>query len=66
MLRKNLCCTILPEYYAIDSDDIVYFFLPQKPQLRVISLYKKGIYLSKATRDFIDLASSYLTRLKQK
>ncbi|NRY60273.1 LysR family transcriptional regulator [Clostridium beijerinckii] len=66
MVRKNLCCTILPEHYAIDSDDVVYFSLPQKPQLRVVAMYKKGIYLSKATRDFIDLASSYWTKLNQK
>lgn len=59
MVRKNLCCTILPEYYAIDSKDVVYFSLPEKPQLRLVAMYKKGVYQSKATKDFIRLASAY-------
>lgn len=66
MVEKNLCCTILPEHYAIDSKDIVYFSLPQKPQLRVVAMYKKGVYLSKATEDFIRLASAYWNGLKTK
>lgn len=64
MVKKNLCCTILPQYYAIDSNDVVYFSLPQKPKLRVVAMYKKGDYLSKATEDFIKLASIYWNKLK--
>lgn len=63
MVKKNLCCTILPQHYAINSDDVVYFSLPQKPQLRVVAMYKKGSYLSKATEDFIKLASAYWNKL---
>lgn len=65
MVKKNLCCTILPEHYAINSKDIVYFSLPQKPQLRVVAMYKKGGYLSKPTEDFITLASDYWSKLKK-
>ena len=62
MVRKNLCCTILPEHYAINSKDVVYFSLPQKPQLNLVAMHKKGVYLSKATEDFIKLASAYWTK----
>lgn len=65
MVKKNLCCTILPEHYTINSQDVVYFSLPQKPQLRVVAMYKKGIYLNKATEDFIKLASIYWNHLKK-
>ncbi|MDS0528449.1 LysR family transcriptional regulator [Clostridium sp. SHJSY1] len=61
MVQKNLCCTILPKHYIIDSEDVVYFSLPQKPELRLVAMYKKGVYLSKATEDFIKLASNYWT-----
>lgn len=64
MVMKNLCCTILPKHYAINSKDVVYFSLPQKPQLRVVAMHKKGVYLSKATEDFIKLASTYWNKLK--
>lgn len=64
MVMKNLCCTILPRHYAINSKDVVYFSLPQKPQLRVVAMHKKGVYLSKATEDFIKLASTYWNKLK--
>lgn len=66
MVRNNLCCTILPEHYAINSKDVVYFSLPQKPQLRVVAMHKKGGYLSKATEDFIRLASIYWNELKKR
>lgn len=62
MVMKNLCCTILPEHYAVNSKDVVYFSLPQKPQLRVVAMYKKGVYLSKAAKDFIQLASAFWTK----
>lgn len=66
MVMKNLCCTILPKHYAVDSKDVVYFSLPQKPQLRVVAMYKKGVYLSKATADFIKLASDYWNKVHDK
>jgi DNA-binding transcriptional LysR family regulator len=65
MVNKNLCCTILPEHYAIDSKDVVYFSLPQKPQLRLVAMHKKGVYLSKAADDFIRLASIYWNNLRK-
>jgi len=65
MVNKNLCCTILPEHYAIDSKNVVYFSLPQKPELRVVAMYKKGVYLSKAADDFIRLASIYWNNLRK-
>jgi Transcriptional regulator len=64
MVEKNLCCTILPEHYAINSEEIVYFSLPEKPTLRLVAMYKKGGYLSKATEDFIRLASIYWHKQK--
>lgn len=64
MVSKKLCCTILPEHYAINSTDIIYFSLPQKPQIKVVASYKKGVYLGNAKEDFIKLASAYWNKLK--
>ncbi|MFV0466882.1 MAG: LysR family transcriptional regulator [Lachnospiraceae bacterium] len=53
------CCTIIPKYYAMDNKNVVYFALGPKAGWDVVAVYKKNHYLTKAARDFINLASEH-------
>ncbi|RGY95778.1 LysR family transcriptional regulator [Clostridium sp. AM58-1XD] len=56
MAKNNMCCTIIPETYATEEEYVAYFRLPSHPTWELAATYKKGAYLTKAARDFIDLA----------
>lgn len=53
------CCTIIPRYYAIPSDDIAYFSLGMDASWELAAVYAQNHYVNAAARDFIALASSY-------
>lgn len=57
MIRSNLCCGIIPYYYAKDLDpkEIACFHLASRPVWQFTASYKRGSYLSKPARCFIDL-----------
>lgn len=56
MIRANMCCGILPYYYVKDMDqDFCCFHLPSRPTWQFTASYKKGRYLSRPARSFIDL-----------
>lgn len=56
MIRANMCCGILPYYYVKDLDkDFACFHLPTHPSWEFMASYKKGRYLSRPARSFIDL-----------
>uniref|UniRef100_UPI00349EB7FB LysR family transcriptional regulator substrate-binding protein n=2 Tax=Bacillota TaxID=1239 RepID=UPI00349EB7FB len=56
MIRANMCCGILPYYYVKDLDqDFCCFHLPSRPTWQFTASYKKGRYLSRPARSFIDL-----------
>ena len=59
MVKNNLCCTILPEIYAVEDDKVAYFRLPSRPVWEICAVYKKGSYLTKAGKDFINMASLF-------
>ncbi len=59
MVKNNMCCTILPEVYAQKDSNVVYFSLSSHPSWNLYAAYKKGSYLTKAGRDFIDMAIRY-------
>ncbi len=56
MLQANFCCGILAYYYVKNiPQGITCFHLPDRPSWEFAASYKKGRYLSKAARGFIDL-----------
>lgn len=56
MIRARLCCGILPYYYVKDLDqDFCAFALPSHPTWQFAGSYKKGRYLSRPARSFLDL-----------
>lgn len=62
MIRANICCAMIPEYYIKHGHDgITCFALPTHPTWEVCASYKKGGYLSHAAKHFIELAKEYWT-----
>lgn len=62
MIRANICCGLIPEYYIKNGhDDLCCFALPNHPTWEVSASYKKGGYLSHAAKYFIELAKEYWT-----
>lgn len=61
MVKKSMGCTIIPETYALEQEDIAYFHLPQKPVWELAIAYRKGHYLSEPAKAFIRLAKNYWT-----
>lgn len=60
MIRANICCGLIPEYYIRNGHEgMCCFYLPTHPTWEVAASYKKGGYLSHAARYFIDLAEEY-------
>lgn len=59
MVSQGICSTILPEYYLINCKNINCFYLPEKPQLDIVAIYKKGSNLNEASKCFIALAKEY-------
>ena len=57
MIRSRLCCGIIPSYYAaqINREEIACFKLSAHPTWEFTASYKKGSYLSRPARCFIDL-----------
>lgn len=60
MIRANICCGLIPEYYIRNGHEgMCCFYLPTHPTWEVAASYKKGGYLSHAARYFINLAEKY-------
>lgn len=59
-VESSLCCGIVPFYYAQkDAKILSYFYLKDNPSWDVVISYKKGTYLSKASKTFIELTKKY-------
>lgn len=60
MIRSRLCCGVIPAYYLQNPEpDLACFSLPEHPTWDIAASYRKGSYLSKAARYFIQLAADY-------
>lgn len=59
MVQRGLSCSIVPAYYAQDGADVACFRLPGQPTWTISACYRRGRYLSKAAKRFIDLAGEY-------
>ncbi len=57
MIRANLCCGILPYYYVRDlnPEEMTRFHLSSRPTWHFTASYKKGGYLSRPARSFIQV-----------
>ena len=60
MVGAEMCCGIIPAFYARGHEDKIRFFtLPGKPSWNIMACHHKKRYLSKAARDFISLAEEF-------
>ena len=60
MIHAEMCCGLIPEYYARNSPyGIRYFTLPDNPAWNIMACCHKNRYISKSTRDFIALAEEF-------
>ena len=60
MVASNLCCGIIPSYYArTEHPRVSCFSLPDRPMWDMTVCHKKGSYLSQAAQHFIELAKEY-------
>lgn len=62
MVSAEMCCGIVPEFYAKGHEDRIRFFrLPGHPAWDIMACHHKNRYLSRAARDFIALAKDFWT-----
>lgn len=59
MVDEGICCSVFPITYALDSSNVSYFSIKQKPVWEVYASYKKGSYLSSVAKEFIKIATEY-------
>lgn len=60
MVQTNLCCGLVPSYYAQDQPENISFFqLPSHPYWQVAASYKRNAYLSKPARLFIEMVKEH-------
>lgn len=62
MVRKGLCCSIVPYFYVKHIPDIALFRLDLRPAWSMSVCYRRNRYLSKAEQHFIQLAEAYFQR----
>ena len=57
---RDLCCAIVPRYYVAEKNPrIGCFVLPNHPTWDLCITYRKGAYLTDATKDFIAMVKDY-------
>lgn len=60
MIRSRLCCGLIPAHYLQEPDkSLACFSLTSHPTWDIVASYRKGTYLPKAARYFVQLASAY-------
>lgn len=56
MVKNRMACSLITHNYAKEQQDVAYFYLPSRPFWELCATYKKGHYLTKAGKAFIELA----------
>lgn len=59
MAATQICCTIVPQAYATDYQNLVWFTLPTHPRFYFYAVYKKGVRLGRAMSDLLELIREY-------
>lgn len=59
MVRRGLSCSIVPHHYVEGLRDVAKFRLSDRPEWNIAACCRKGGYLSRAARYFIQLAGEY-------
>lgn len=60
MVQTNLCCGLVPSYYAQNSPEgIAFFQLPTHPCWHVTASYKRNAYLNRPAKLFINMVKEH-------
>lgn len=59
IVSLGMGCALLPAIYAAADDGVVYFRLPQRPRWKITLCSRKGGFLGKAERCYLDLCRAY-------
>lgn len=60
MVQTNLCCGLVPSYYAQNHPEgIAFFQLPSHPCWQVAASYKRNAYLSRPAKLFINMVKEH-------
>lgn len=59
MAATQICCTIIPQAYATDYRNLVWFALPTHPRFYFYAVCKKGVRLGRAMSDLLVLVQEY-------
>ena len=57
--EQGLGCTIIPSCYTKDSDQVVYFSLPEPNEWEIAVAYREGSYLTIPEKELIHLIKAY-------
>ena len=63
MAKNNICCTIVPQQYYRNTNEVAFYRLPSNPHWELCNVYKKGSYRTKASQLFAQLTKNYFLRL---
>ena len=64
LVSKGLCCTIIPQSYAVPDDQVAWFFLEQDPRWHWYVVWSKSHYLNQADNYLIELIRQYAEIVK--
>lgn len=59
IVSLGLGCALLPQTYALSDGAVVYFRLPQRPAWQVTLVSRKGGFLGKAEKYYLELCRAY-------
>ncbi len=63
MVDAGVGCALLPAVFALPSEHMVFFRLPQHPHWEINMCCRKDAYLSKAEKAFLNLCHTYWSRV---
>ncbi|MCI8949202.1 MAG: LysR family transcriptional regulator [Lachnospiraceae bacterium] len=59
LAKSGECCSIIPRFYAVETDDVSYFSLGPKASWELAVVHAPDHYMNNAAKDFIRLAADY-------
>ncbi len=65
LVSKGLCCTIIPQSYAVADSAVAWFYLDQDPVWHWYVVWSRSHYLNQADTYLIDLFSDYSKVIKE-
>ena len=59
MVNAGVGCALLPAFFAVPGENVVFFRLKQRPRWEVTMCCRKGAYLSEPEQAFLELCREF-------